>query len=223
LPEEFDLGDPTAFGAAQASESMAAGPAAAFAGIPEVDALFNFGLEFDFDEVEPDIAVDLMEVLGDGRDMPGPFVEHGQAEPEADVDEQVGDEDLAQIDEVPIVEHPDDGIEVHAPPPPPEEVLADAAMVDGDGKVWCPVPPYQEYHPVGRITAWPKNVPPASRNAARRCCLHTGCSISKKRRKVTDRQLLLWLFAGKLLEHGSLPPDAAARDEHKRLGLTMLP
>ncbi|CAE8619015.1 unnamed protein product [Polarella glacialis] len=145
----------------------------------------------------------------------------------ADVEEG----DVAELDEAaeeaadegPIVP-PGEGVDVEAPPPAStSEQLADEARIDEDGRVWCTVPPYHDYKPVGRITTWPKTVFVDKQNVGIRCCLHFGCSVTRKRSKFTNRQVLVWLFSGQVLEAGSSAPAfATAKDEHKRTSLALL-
>ena len=72
------------------------------------------------------------------------------------------------------------------------------ARVDDLGYVTCPVDPWQKFPVLGRITTWPKQSPLEKRNVSCKCYMHVECSTpARRRRAVTDEQLLRWLFGGK--------------------------
>ena len=76
-------------------------------------------------------------------------------------------------------------------------VFADAAVIDSKGFVSCPLPPWNALPIIGRITVFPDHGPLEKRNVSCKCKVHTGCSSpAKKRGGYTDREFLIWLFAG---------------------------
>ena len=75
--------------------------------------------------------------------------------------------------------------------------FAAAAVVDENGYVICPLPPWDALPSVGRITSWPDHVPLERRNLSCKCFAHVGCSSPvRKRCDVPDNWFLLWLFSG---------------------------
>lgn len=227
LDEVFDLGDPMEYGRSQASRaSGSSAPASSRQGGASADngVLSALGWEFDFEEVEPDIAADLAEAIAAERQVLGEIAAamgeaaDGEGVPQAQDEDEIGFEDIPTD---PAVEDasPVDGIEVVTPPPPPSpEQLADLCEVDDRGQVWCAIPPFSVYRPVGRITTWPESKPLEKRSVSIRCALHPKCNVAKSRSKVTDRELLVWLFSGDALGLGAASAEvAAAGQRHKTL------
>ena len=133
---------------------------------------------------------------------------------DADVDELEVDD--AAVAEAEAEGAGDEPIGVEAHPPSPEVALAAAATTDDDGMVFLDEAPYEQYKPVGSISTWRTNV-------GMRCFLHTGCSVTRSRRRVTDSQLLQWLCARQVLGVGTLPDvENAAREAHQRLSYKFL-
>ena len=68
-------------------------------------------------------------------------------------------------------------------------------QMDDHGYIKTAVEPWSAYAHVGRISVWPAAAPREKQNVAIKCWLHPGCSLSRKRAKVTDQQLIAWIFA----------------------------
>ena len=83
--------------------------------------------------------------------------------------------------------------------PPTAEDYADASYLDAAGYVVCTLEPYASMKAsmIGRITSWPCAVPEEKRNVSCSCFLHGGCkSPARKRRMVSNRDFLIWLYSG---------------------------
>ena len=68
---------------------------------------------------------------------------------------------------------------------------------------------------------FPKDKPPARQNVAVKCCLHYQCSLTRKRAKFTDAQLLSWLFSGEPIKPGD-GGTVSRKAEHAAKAAVML-
>lgn len=93
------------------------------------------------------------------------------------------------------------------------ERCADAASIGANARITCPLAPFNGVvgH-CGRLGVFPKNGPMAKKKVATRCALHSCCSFFRRRR-VSDRHLLVWLSSGTIAQ-----PGGGRGAEHGRLG-----
>ena len=92
-----------------------------------------------------------------------------------------------------------------------------------DGYFRCNVGPWQRFARCGRITIWPSTVPYEQRIVAIKCYIH-GCSITRRRRWITNEEMLMWLFSGTVRDGAVDGPTARAdKDEHTAKAVHMLP
>ena len=104
-----------------------------------------------------------------------------------------------------------------------EPTIADfveASDVNDVGYVTCPLEPWASKARVGRISTWPFNKPLENRSVAMRCYVHPNCTVAKARWRVTDQQLLKWLFSGTIPESGC---TAARRAELQKQHVALFP
>lgn len=237
IPAEFNMGDPFAVGRAQAASAcQLAAPlqAAPASDLAESDSSGEDAYVEDFalEDIDPDTAGDIFELIAEARQLP-PESEaarasvdsgedpHAAAAEAVAVDEEIeahameeeGAEASALADEE-LIEAPAEAAEA---PHPSAEQCVEAAEIDDEGKVFCPLGKFAQYRPVGRITHWGA---PGNLNVGIRCSLHVSCSYSRKRSKFTNQQLLRWLFSGKLWEPGLV--DADLKRDHAIKAVAML-
>jgi hypothetical protein len=91
------------------------------------------------------------------------------------------------------------------------------ACIDDLGYVRCAVHPWSSKNPAGRLTSWPNDKPMALRSVSMRCFYHPNCSLAKSRKKLTDEDLLCWLFSGDALVLGG-DTLRAQGERHVQLG-----
>ena len=110
-----------------------------------------------------------------------------------------------------------------APPSPLEDLLSDlerfvdAGTADADGFITCSLPPWASEGCLGRITDFPKDKPPSQRSITLKCALHDKCTTApRKRRVISDRMLLFWLYSVKLERFVSRDRSAELTAEHNR-------
>ena len=98
------------------------------------------------------------------------------------------------------------------------------ARIDAHGYVTTDVMPWAAKGLLGRITVWPNKpgIQPSRQNIAARCYMHASCSYSRKRDRVSDQQILRWLFSARPLEHPSPEQRAEAKAAHRRLASEIL-
>lgn len=92
-----------------------------------------------------------------------------------------------------------------------DEAVA-AARISDSGYVTVEIGVWNTGRVLGRITTFPASVEMARRSAACRCYMHSQCSVTKARSRVSDEMLLRWLLSEKPLPH-----DASSA-ERKRAG-----
>ena len=80
-----------------------------------------------------------------------------------------------------------------------------SCSVSRAGYVRCDLPPWQQKDYVGLLKEWPMHLAPDKRTVSMNCKIHRNCILVKRRRDVTDDQLLRWLFRGKV------PPENTCR------------
>ena len=96
------------------------------------------------------------------------------------------------------------------------EQLVAASEVTPLGYVSCSVPPFIAKPMIGRLTTWPADRPVERRSVSMRCYMHTGCvSSAKGRTKISDDQLLRWLFSGEFKPDATSAQKKAGAIEHK--------
>ena len=220
LPAELDMGDPLHYDGERHSASSAPACSAAPAeGLHDVDD------------------VDLESNSDQGEAPPAEFAEdvyEGMAEeyqlPPCEQDQDFG----GVVDGV--VDMPPGEVEeivhevIHEPVPPDEDhepsmdELIASARIDAHGYVTTDVMPWAAKGLLGRITVWPNKpgIQPSRQNIAARCYMHASCSYSRKRDRVSDQQILRWLFSARPLEHPSPEQRAEAKAAHRRLASEIL-
>jgi len=180
-------------------------PAAAAASqrhLLELEAAEDFLLGIPVDFVE-DAAAELSVMIGASAEVDGlDAVAAEEADEEADGASDVSsnpDKEVAVVEaEVagaaaagPEMDGPLDLVALMA--------FADAAVVDADGWVTCPLPPWNDLPSVGRLTSWRKEWPVEKRSFSCKCSYHVHCtSPARKFRHVPPKWHLMWLFAGAL-------------------------
>jgi hypothetical protein len=82
-----------------------------------------------------------------------------------------------------------------------------ASNISGLGYVQCELAPWSTVVNVGRITAWPNDMPANCQSVACRCYMHPGCSITRRRTAFENDQLLAWLYSTKPLQPGVSSAD----------------
>ena len=143
-----------------------------------------------------------------------------EASLKADLEASSGDD----VDGGPI-DVPVNGDDVVAAAPrdaSPAEAAA-AARIGVAGYISCPIPPWDTVPNPGRLTTWPDHKPLAQRSVAVRCYLHSGCTVTKGRSRVTDDLLLKWLFSGEVVpKTATAAYRAAKKAAHLSLFKTMM-
>ena len=93
------------------------------------------------------------------------------------------------------------------------------------GYVTCSVEPWACHGGyVDRVTAWPSTVLLCDRNVATKCYMHPKCSVPRRRARLTDKQLLAWLYAATPLDsNASSAAKLAARNAHFAMAKDLLP
>jgi hypothetical protein len=234
LPDVFDVEeDPLEHGRRLAEQAKAGlvvphivsggdGPSAG----PDADDYFLFS---ELEEMEPDEAEDLIDLIAGDRAMPKPD-EPSDESPSDDMEGPILEpEEAVELEEVADREAADeediegfDGLVAGPPLPSPQECVVEA-QVDDNGRITCLLPPFAGHHLVGRITQFPKGQPPARQSVAVRCALHPGCSFTRRRARFTNDQLMLWLFSGQPVQAGMNADEALElKQEHARLAMRML-
>lgn len=95
---------------------------------------------------------------------------------------------------------------------------AAAAIVGTMGYVTCPLAGWAPIPMVGRLTTWPESKPYESRSVSIKCFMHPRCgSPAKVRWKVSDEQLMTWLFSGAHEPNATQERRRALAAEHKAL------
>ena len=156
---------------------------------PHDDAIL-YGMPADFAQ---DIVEEMEEVLGVGPDADADVAAALAASAAAAA---AGDADSDADSEAAIVEAAA-AADVEAAMP--WIALAETAVVDAEGFVSHPSEPWSLLWRgrVGKITTWPMAKPLHARSVSCKCLYHADCgSPAVKRSKITDQQLLSWLFAG---------------------------
>lgn len=96
--------------------------------------------------------------------------------------------------------------------------LASRAVVSGMGYTTCGEAPWSEIASIGRITSWPAIKPEAQRSTLVRCYLHSGCvSPAKARWRVSNEDLLTWLFMGTWERDASASRKKQLAAQHKKM------
>lgn len=96
--------------------------------------------------------------------------------------------------------------------------LVRSATFTAQGYVSTDIEPFCRQKPCGRVTTWPASKPLHQRSVSMRCYMHPSCSFAKPRSKVTDSDLLSWLFSMPPPELGSSSAQRkAAGQEHMLL------
>lgn len=100
--------------------------------------------------------------------------------------------------------------------PPTAEDAANAATVSPGGYISCPLGLWASQPSIARITSWPSSAPMQSRSVSARCYIHSGCTSPAKRRwAVSDKDLLLWVFSGRVEQGASPARRRELATEHK--------
>ena len=218
LPAELDIGDPLHYDGERHSASSAPACSAAPAEVLHDD-------------------VDLESNSDHGEAPPAEFAEdvyEGMAE-EYQLPPCEQDQDLGGVVDG-VVDMPPGEVEeivhevIHEPVPPDEDhepsmdELIASARIDAHGYVTTDVMPWAAKGLLGRITVWPNKlgIQPSRQNIAARCYMHASCSYSRKRDRVSDQQILRWLFSARPLEHPSPEQRAEAKAAHRRLASEIL-
>ena len=206
IPEEFDLGNPFEHGR-DGGNAEGLQAKVNFEDL-EVAAALGVGLEEvseaeDEDLSRPRLLADFAEDAYEAAMRDHGFVD-GLPEGEAEEDEVFIGADAA-------FEVAADMLEAHSSldsDEPTLEQLAESAIVDAEGWVSSPHKPWSEIGRVGRITVWPKaEGDPAKQTVAIRCCMHTTCTVARRRHKFPNEKLLAWLFCAKPLPPTSPAPE----------------
>ena len=91
------------------------------------------------------------------------------------------------------------------------------AVVNADGSVTCPVPPWDRLGVVGKLTMWPESEPPERRSMSMKCCIHRyRCSFAKHRSKASTGLMLKWLFSAECPEAGAQKPVLIRLQQNNR-------
>ena len=86
-----------------------------------------------------------------------------------------------------------------------------------EGYVSCSAAPWSMKHVCGRLTSWPPNIERFAQNVQMTCWMHPKCKTSALGGwRVTDDELLHWLFQGVPVAAGDSPEDAAAKTQAHR-------
>lgn len=98
--------------------------------------------------------------------------------------------------------------------PSPSSAAA-SAIISDVGYISCPIGPWGSIPSIGRITTWPASKEERLRSVSCRCLLRSCCvSPAKARSRVTNGQLLAWLFSGEI------PPQGATTTQKREMGAT---
>lgn len=180
---------------------------------------------FGFGDLDADLQEDIQELLAAGRELP--------TDAGAGDDNTVGDAGASVEDMQQLEAAPDAVGEVGEPPVAEEDVgqdaapafdpmlFVDAAVMDANGYITCALPPFDTWQKVGRITVWPPTAPPEKQNCAIRYFIHARCSFTRRRRNVTDRRMMEFLFRGGVPRAGGDSMDAL-RASHASMAAVML-
>ena len=127
----------------------------------------------------------------------------------------VGAEDSVLVDE-PLVHADEIGIasdEVAASST--IEQLVEASTISGYGTVLCALPVENSPADLGRWSSYPRDKPMHARSISMTCKMHgPKCSATRRRNKITDDQLLTWLFSG--------PPHEPDANRARKVELSLL-
>ena len=248
LPDVFDLGDPYEYGRAQApgpgqqpvAERVGGqvNDESGQAGVDDVaeDDLAWMGsasssAEGEADgeeEAEEEEAIAEAAHEGMGDELGGAAVAPADEPPVDDFGDVAADQLVAAAGAVAGAEAADQvavGGELAAPEGDPHRRAVEIAEISAlMGYVTCTLAPWSSVVNVGRITQWPAHFPPARQNVGVRCYQHSGCSITRMRRRFTNEELLRWLFAMEPAPAASIREQRRAlATSHKALADTMLP
>ena len=207
LPAEFELGDPTAHGKVAAhcsSFGHGGGRGEASAAVEDgvasgdmFDAAFlAHGVDL-ADGVGPDTAPGAEEEVGD--DIFACVAETGG--------EEEREREPSEASELPAVSATD---------------FVAAAVVDEHGYVSCPMAPFDTRRCVGRLTIYPASAPIGAQNVAMKCYLHDGCSVLRKRVKVSDERMIRWLLTGVPIAAENRHDAVAIQRAHRVAAVAML-
>ena len=87
---------------------------------------------------------------------------------------------------------------------------------DGNGHVRSDLTPWDYKDKLARVTEFGGNV-------AIRCYMHSRCSFTRRRARISNEALMRWLFGVRPPGAMALPAEVkASKDEHARLALSML-
>ena len=199
LPDEFDLGDPVAFGLAQVSSAAGRSPLGDAADeaqqrvpLHDVDEVSD-GQWSDpeaYDGVAPDCLEDIEEALLETSNLPANSGgADGIAAGSVDPFSNPGPEVVCDLEQAlePI-------LDTDVPPAdePAAPCAGDAALgaqQNARGYITSTIEPWRSHGGlVGRISTW-------GRNVSMKCYMHIGCSVAKARHTVSDEFLKRWLFS----------------------------
>lgn len=234
---QLDLGDPVVHGHAQAQVASSssghmvgswAGAGGGDAGASHLDSLADC-----LANVPDDVIEDLGEAIleAHGINFPGDSMSPGVGETaNQGEDGEVVEGDLiyaAACDEGEGQQGDEDGSA--------EELEEDArdgqlsaqdyvafAVVNEEGRVSCPMEPFARFPCIGRLSCYPAGAPLNRQNVAMRCNLHDKCSVTRKRVRFTDAQMLRWLLAGVPITEENRAQAAELQKQHKIQAVVML-
>jgi hypothetical protein len=231
LPHVLDLGNPFDFGFRLAGGGTGTGGMKGGEGVAsEIDLASISG--DDLDEIMDSSEDDASEKDVDVAEAPG-AAEDTRPDEEAS-EEGVGVGELVAAEVAAAVAAAEDTVAE----PPLAVAAADEAETTDEiaraiaasttsellGYVTCTLAPWSEVVQIARITAWPKDEDPSRQNVAIRWYLHPRCSVTRRRARFTNQELLTWLFNVKPMPAGSTTEEKrAGHQAHMAMSLALLP